>query len=76
MRGFLAGLGAWLGAWWAGQFMDDPPAFEIEPEEKPEEKPEETIYHILPYPLPHNEEYYTYQLPDAGQDGEGKNWDG
>jgi len=44
--------------------MDEPPAFEIEPEEEPEE----TIYHILPYPLPHNEEYFTYELPDAGQD--------
>jgi len=64
MSGFVARLGAWLRAWWAGQFMDEPPAFEIEPEEEPEE----TIYHILPYPLPHNEEYFTYELPDAGQD--------
>jgi len=42
--------------------MDEPPPVQIEPEE------EETIYHILPHPLPHTEEYYTYQQPDAGQD--------
>lgn len=42
---------AGLRAWWASQFMDEPPAFEIEPEE------EEQIYHILPYPLPQDEEY-------------------
>ncbi len=55
---------AWLRAWWASQFMEEPPAFAIEPEEEQEE----TIYHILPYPLPHNEEYFTYKQPDAGQD--------
>ena len=53
-------------AWWAGQFMDEPPYCQVEPEE-------ETIYHILPHPetsqpLPHNEEYCTLCLPDAGQD--------
>ncbi len=36
-----------------------------------QEQPEEPIYHILPHPedqpLPHNEEYFTYKQPDAGQ---------
>ena len=67
MRLLLQAIVAGLRTWWASQFMDEPPPFQAEPEE------EETIYHILPYPetnqpLPHNEEYYTYSTPDAGQD--------
>ena len=53
-------------AWWAGQFMDEPPYCQVEPEE------EEAIYYILPHPetnqpLPHNEEYHAWQQPDTGQ---------
>lgn len=46
--------------------MDEPPLFQIEPEE------EAATYHILPHPetsqpLPHNEEYHVWRQPDAGQ---------
>lgn len=59
----LRAIVAALRTWWASQFMAEPPPFQPEPEEEP-------IYHTLPYPaqpLPHNEEYFTYQQPDAGQ---------
>ncbi len=66
MWGLFGAFLARLRAWWASQFMDEPPFFRVEPEEEP-------IYHILPHPetsqpLPHNEEYCTFCLPDAGQD--------
>lgn len=62
----ISAIIAWVRAWWASQFMNEPPLFQPEPEE------EEAIYHTLPHPetsqpLPHNEEHFAWRQPDAGR---------